>query len=147
MRNRKNYYSILLLVIAIMIVYGCEQVDKVKKATSEKIDNADIQKEIENIYKRVKSTDEIVPDNAIEWAEQDIKKIGDWDYIVAKLKSKNTNEIEDILNEYGRSRWECFWMEINSNTTTLYMKRPARSYLKHLPLKELMKAIPIDQGQ
>ena len=146
--NRNHAFLIAACILASLIaVSGCEQVDKIKQTTSEKLGNTDIKKEIEEAYNKVKETGTSVPNNAIEWATEDIKKIGDWDYKVVSLVGNTPDEIESKLNEYGANRWEVFWVENTGDKRLIYMKRSARSYLKHIPLREALKVIPVDQEE
>lgn len=147
MKGKQISLAIVLIAGTLLIFGSCDKVDKIKTATSQKLENTDIKQEIQNAYNKVKSTGEKVPDNVIEWATEDIKKIGDWNYKVVYLSNENTENIEAKLNEYGENRWEVIWIESNDNGKTIYMKRAAKSYLKHLPLKEVLKVIPADQGE
>ena len=63
------------------------------------------------------------------------------------LVGNTPDEIESKLNEYGANRWEVFWVENTGNKRMIYMKRAARSYLKHSPLKDVLKVMPVDQGE
>ena len=146
--NRDHVFLIATcLILSFIVISSCDQVDKIKQTTSEKLSNTDIKKEIEEAYKKVKKTGASVPDNAIDWATDDIKKIGDWDYKVVSLVNDTPKKIESKLNEYGANRWEIFWVENIGNQKLLYMKRPTRSYLKHFPLRDLLKAIPAGQDE
>ena len=147
MVNGEKRRLLLLSVGLILLLAACDKVDELKKNTTDRIDSAEIRQEIEQAYEKVKSTGAEVPDNAITWAKEDIGKIGDWDYKVVRLEETGPEDIEGILNEYGRNRWEVFWVEEDRTGKTLYMKRKTRSYLRHFPLKEVLKAIPADQGE
>lgn len=135
------------IISAALLLGGCGKVDDIRRSASEKIEGADLQKEIEEVYERVKSTGAQVPDNAVAWAAEDIKKIGDWDYKVIDIEETLPVEIEKRLDEYGRERWEVFWVEEKTGRKRLYMKRPARSYLKHFPLREVLRTLPVDGGE
>jgi len=147
MRKEGIYLTIIVALVSILAVIGCNRVDRIKKSTSEKLVNYDIMKEIESMYQRAKETGEKVPDDAIQWAMADVKKIGDWDYKVVRVSDDNPGEIEKTLNELGGSRWDCFWIDEDRSGKSLYMKRTARSYLKHIPLRDVLRAIPTDQGE
>ena len=146
--NRNHWFlTAAFILVGFVAGLGCDQVDKIKQTTSEKLDNPDIKKEIEEAYIKVKETGASVPNSAIEWATEDIKKIGDWDYRVVSLVENTPEKIEEKLNEYGANRWEIFWIEKTGEQKIIYMKRTARSYLKHIPLKEILKVIPVEQEE
>jgi hypothetical protein len=88
-----------------MISIGCEQVARMKETASEKITKNNLRDEIEKIYQKVKKSGEQVPDNAMEWAIQDIKKLGDLEYKVLEVKTSKIIEIENILNSIGKNRF------------------------------------------
>lgn len=145
-----KYHAFLIatfILISFMVVSSCDQVDKIKQKTSEEIGNTDIKKEIEEAYNKVKETGASVPNDVIEWAQEDIKKIGDWEYKVVSLVNDTPENIELKLNEYGANRWEVFWVENIGDQRMIYMKRTTLTYLKHIPLKEVLKVIPVGQGE
>ena len=80
-------------------------------------------------------------EKAKNWIEEDIKRIGDWEYKVVKTKSSNIEEIEENLNELGTDRWECFWVEKREEEIVFYFKKPKISYLQKIPKGELLKMI------
>lgn len=137
----------ILVVGSVFAANGCNRVDQIKKSTSDKLANSDITGEIESMYQKVKETGENVPDDAIQWAMADVKKIGDWDYKVVRVTGESPGEIEELLNDLGRMRWDCFWVDRDDRGMTLYMKRTARSYLKHIPLRDVLRVFPTDQGE
>ena len=145
----KHYICLIsaFIIVNCVFVSSCEQVDKIKQTASEKIGNTDIKKEIEGIYQKVKETGASVPNDAIEWASEDIKKIGDWDYRVVPLVGDTSEKIESEMNEFGAKRWEIFWVENTDDLKIIYMKRPSRSYLKNIPLRDVLRIIPAEQGE
>ena len=51
------------------------------------------------------------------------------------------------LNRLGSERWECFWIETQAHKKRFFFKRPAKSYLRTLPARELLKLVAPDAGQ
>ncbi len=147
MKKKGLCLTSIVLFASIIAVNGCNRVDQIKKSTSDKLARTDITKEIESMYQRVKEKGEKVPDDAIQWAMTDVKKIGDWDYKVLRVPVDDPAAIEKTLNELGSSRWDCFWIDEGRDGKTLYLKRTARSYLKHIPLRDVLRVIPTDQGE
>ena len=101
------------------------------------------------LYDRAKAAGERVPKDVYDWAKQDVHKIGDWQYRVADLEASDAAEVETWLNELGAERWECLWVESHGDKTRYILKRPARSYLKTLPLSDVLKLIQMgsaDEG-
>ena len=79
-----------------------------------------------------------------DWVMEDLGKIGTWQYKVAVVMS-TPQRVERELNQLGAERWECFAVrEIEGERrTTLYLKRPHRSYLRYLPAKDLLRLAPL----
>jgi hypothetical protein len=66
---------------------------------------------IKNKFEELKSDNLEKSEKAKNWIEEDIQKIGDWEYKVIKMGSSSIEKIEEDLNELGTDRWECFWVE------------------------------------
>ena len=94
------------------------------------------------MYERAKEMGEQVPQDVYEWVRQDIGKIGDWEYLVDEIPIANPAAAEKRLNELGADRWECIWVHSSGGKTSIILKRPSRSYLKQLPLSQLMRLFP-----
>lgn len=101
--------------------------------------------EVERIYEKAKETGEHIPKDIYEWIRRDIENLGDWEYRVVEIVG-DANTLELKLNELGRERWECIWIEPSAQKTRFFLKRPVRSYLKTLPLSQLLKLIPTGGG-
>lgn len=77
----------------------------------------------------------------MEWASDDIKKIGDWQYKVIEIGKVSGSELETALNEAGSDRWEVIWMEKTLDGHSVVMKRPSISYLSKIPLSQLGRLV------
>ncbi len=100
-------------------------------------------KKAKGLYEKAKESGEKVPEDIKEWIKEDIKKIGTWEYKVVFLDTRSN--LEEELNKLGKERWECFWIDKRENGLKLFLKRPAKSYLKAIPTMYLLKLIP--QGE
>jgi hypothetical protein len=142
-----RYHEIRWLLISFMFVVilpltGCDAIEETKGKITDKYGKNGMMREIERMYKKAKDAGEAVPDSVLEWAKQDIRKINDWEYRVIESGPMNPQEREAMLNRYGRERWECFWIEEEGELKRFHFKRRARSYLKHIPFKDLLKILP-----
>ncbi len=77
------------------------------------------------------------PEDPIGWAREDLKRVGDWEYKIVTVLESATATVEDQLNEYGEERWEAYWVQPEPDGLRVYLKRPARSYLRTVPFSEL----------
>jgi len=96
---------------------------------------------IKDKFEELKSDNLEKSEKARNWIEEDIEKIGDWEYKVIKMSSSNNEEIEENLNKLGTDRWECFWVEKRKEEIVFYFKKPKISYLQKLPTGDLLKII------
>ncbi len=83
-----------------------------------------------------------IPDDVIERAREEIKRIGTWEYHVMTLSSPQDTALEQQLNELGRERWECHTTPRGHDKIRLVCKRPVRSYLKNIAVTDLLRLIP-----
>ena len=102
--------------------------------------------EVERLYESAKETGERVPKDIYDWIREDIENLGDWEYRVVELENSDAKSLEGQLNELGQERWECIWVQTSGKTTRFFLKRPVRSYMKTLPLSQLLKLIPTGGG-
>jgi len=77
-------------------------------------------------------------ENTTQWLTQDWKNMQSWEYKTAVLE---TGSADEQLNQLGAEGWECFHVD----SGTFYFKKPADSYLRHLPFKDFIKLIPLLQ--
>ena len=97
--------------------------------------------QVMEMYELAKETGERVPKDVYEWVREDIESFGAWEYRVLQVAKSDLGIVEEQLNEMGAERWECIQVETIGTTTWLYMKRPVKSYLRNLPLSQLLKVI------
>jgi thioredoxin-related protein len=135
---RKLLIPLLLLLFLFPFDKSCAEESNQESSYWEKI-----KKKVEE----VKSDDKEVSKQAQEWIEEDIKKIGDWEYKVLKIKHTEIDELETHLTQLGNDRWECFWIEKKDKDLLLLFKRPKISYLQKIPKGELFKMLNSSQGE
>lgn len=80
-------------------------------------------------------------DDPMQWASDDLKRIGDWDYRVVEVGNLPAAEFESALNEFGAERWELVWMEKTLAGHTIVLKRPSVSYLSKIPLSHIGRLV------
>lgn len=84
--------------------------------------------------------DEVVQDkleDPMQWAADDLENIGDWEYKVLDIAGDDPELLETTLNELGNDRWEVFWIESEQENFRVMLKRPSKSYLRHIPLSQI----------
>lgn len=77
--------------------------------------------------------------DATEWVQQDLRNMRSFEY---KILSRADGVNEEQLNNLGSDRWECFAVD----GAAFYFKRQKTSYLKNVPVKDLLKFIPLNGG-
>jgi len=95
-------------------------------------------------YDRAREAGEEAPAGVARWTAEDIGRIGDWEYLSERIETADPQQLTERLNELGAERWEVYWQERSADgeSFVVYMKRPARSYLRHVPIGELLRLVP-----
>ena len=86
--------------------------------------------QLKALYESAKAAGEQVPDDILDWARSDVKRIGTWDYKIVSFTSESEEVMLTELNRLGGERWECFWVETTAGGKRFYMKKAVRSYLQ-----------------
>ena len=74
-----------------------------------------------------------------EWVLKDLENIGDWEYKVESYDPDKTKDLEKKLNELGKERWECFWVESSKKEKVFYFKRTKMSYMSKIPTGAILR--------
>lgn len=82
-----------------------------------------------------------------QWIQEDIENMGDWEYMVITLNPDDEERLTEQLNRLGKGRWEVFWVQEKMQGIRFYLKRPVRTYLKNIPVGDLLRAIPTGEGK
>lgn len=135
---KKILLFLLLLPILFPLEFSCS-----KKNDQESSYWGNIKKKFEEAA----SDNKELSGQAKDWIEEDIKKIGDWEYKAINIKYESKEELENKLNELGNERWECFWIEKREKDPLFMFKRPKASYLQKIPKGELFKMLNPAQGE
>ena len=101
---------------------------------------------VKGLYKQAREAGETSAASAKNWIEDDIQQIGSWQYKTLEVRQTDSVDIVPQLNKLGADRWECFWVDQQDDRTTFYLKKAGRSYLRHLPSKDLIRLLPMLGG-
>ena len=106
----------------------------------------ELQRRYESLQQQFEELTSDQLDAPVEWAQEDIENIGDWEYKVIEIGRLSAEELETTLNELGNDRWEVFWIDDNLTGKTIILKRPAVSIISKLPLSALGRLLMRDSG-
>lgn len=95
-----------------------------------------------DMYKSLSERGMTTSSNVTDWISEDWNNINAWEYQVINVGA-DTESQQEKLNESGKQRWECFHVSETSTGITFYMKRQKKSYMKSLPLKDMLKLVPL----
>ncbi len=98
--------------------------------------------EMRKLYEEAKERGEEVPQDIYEWAKEDIRRMDTWEYTILKLNPAELEEQVEAMNALGKERWECVDTVRIGDEIVAIFKRPVRSYLRHVPLRELLWLLP-----
>lgn len=99
------------------------------------------EKTLNELQKKYDDLTEGELDDPMQWASEDLKKIGDWEYKVLEVGNVAAVELEQTLNEAGSERWEVIWMEKTLEGHVIVMKRSSISYLSKIPLSQIGRLV------
>ncbi|HEY5657336.1 MAG TPA: hypothetical protein VIY27_06065 [Myxococcota bacterium] len=103
----------------------------------------ELRDKVEELYEAARDAGDDVPSDAYAWAKSDVERIGDWEYRIVRLEAEPDETLTERLAELGSERWEAFWLERQGAELRVFLKRPARSYLRMLPVSELSRLVPL----
>ncbi len=152
-RRRRGFFRLLLIgsLLIAPIAYGSGPLAARSAGEEPPVNEGEppvnaeepgVWEEVQRLYEKAKEKGEQVPKDIYEWAREDVKGIGDWEYQILALDDPAPEQIQEKLNELGVERWDCFWVERRGDDLVLYLKRPPRTYLRHIPFSDLMRIIP-----
>jgi hypothetical protein len=98
---------------------------------------------LESLYQSARDQGLTSAKNMKDWVTADFQSQGDWEYLLLGMDTEDSAAVEIRLNELGKSRWECFHITPHEGQWTLFLKRPKRSYLSRVPLRDLANVLPI----
>lgn len=143
-----------LLIVPFLLLGSCNKGEEVEEDSSEE-SKSDVQKnaeqlgeKINDLYQQALASGDTVKQNVSDWTEEDYKKIGAWEYKVARLTVRPPTALEEELQKLGDDRWECYWvdeLEGDDSSNYFYFKRKKRSYLEFAG--KASSFIPIPSGK
>ena len=135
-------YWFLLVAVALA---GCATDPETPPSSGDQVDA--VKERVRELYRQARESGQQVPKDALEWARQDLHRIGDWEYKIVDLPPEGPQARQARLNELGAERWEAFWMEPAGDGTRVYLKRRSRSWMEKIPLSELRRLLPVGGGE
>lgn len=107
----------------------------------------DTMKWVNETYKSLSDRGLTTAKDAGDWVSEDWNSMGAWEYKVVLIGSaaivQDANLLESTLNEHGKQRWDCFHVSSEDGGFRFFMKRAKRSYLKNMPLRDVLKLVPL----
>jgi hypothetical protein len=133
-----------LLLLLTALLAGCASDPDLPASPDDRM--AALKQRVQELYRQARESGQQVPKDALDWAQQDLRRMGDWEYKIVDLPREDPESRQDRLNELGSERWEAFWMEPAGNGMRVYLKRRSKSWLEKMPLSELRRLWPSGGG-
>ena len=137
-------FGYLILLVAVALA-GCAADPDLPASPDDRV--AVLKERVRGLYEQARESGQQVPKDALEWAQQDLRRIGDWEYRIVDLPREDPASRQARLNELGSERWEAFWMEPAGEGIRVYLKRRSRSWMEKIPLSELRRLWPAGGGE
>ncbi len=81
--------------------------------------------------------------DAQQWVQEDFQNMYSFEYKILPKTEVADGNLESTLNELGRERWDCFEVD----EAAFYFKRQKKSYLRNVPVKDLLRFLPMGVGE
>ena len=73
-------------------------------------------------------------EKAEKLAKEELRKLHNFEYKVERVAvTAEPGEMQIVLQELGKDRWECFHVERRNDDLLLFCKRRPESYLRYIP--------------
>ena len=102
---------------------------------------------VNQMYQSLKDRGLTTAKDATEWVQEDFSNLNAVEYKILQTTMTDVEEFETQMNELGKNRWECFHVQERDGTTTFFFKKPKRSYMRNIPLKDMVRLVPFMGGQ
>lgn len=121
--------------------------DQAKDSGGQAIDQAsgsgqDVMDYASEMYKTLKKQGLTKATDASSWLREDFNNMNAIEYKVLRTSVEDPAEFEATLNEMGKARWECFHVQEKDGATTFYFKKPRRSYMRNIPMRDMIRMVP-----
>jgi len=94
--------------------------------------------EVRRLYEEARGKGEDLSGSFFQWMREDIAQYNTWEYEVITVALGDDAIVAEGMNALGEERWECVGAYPHKNRLTLLFKRRPRSYLREIPVKEMM---------
>lgn len=140
-------YRLIAATLVLFTAGSLAAAEEIQAGKEPAAEERSFREKLEDLYEKAKAAGEEVPGNVYQWAKEDLQAIGDFEYKVFTVPAGYGDEkLMETLNELGRERWDCFWVEPQAGGHRLWLKRSTRSYLKAIPYSDLMKLVGKGDG-
>lgn len=118
-------------------------VEAVQEAV-EDFDREEATEEVKRLYEQAREAGEEVPEDIYSWVREDYGRMFAWEYTVLELGQEELGEAAEKMNVLGAERWECIAVVAREDGLALFFKRRLKSYLRQVPLRDLLQLLPGD---
>ena len=132
---------------------AAEMSNKAQRWLSDAIDETgaadageDVKDWANKMFKSLKDQGLTTAGDAQEWLSEDLKNMNGFQYKVMRITTDSPEKMEKDLNQLGSEGWECFHVSENNQNQTMFFKKAKNSYLKKLPVRDMLRLIPLMGG-
>lgn len=131
--SRTRTLAALTLVALLLVPFSA------REASGEEA--PDVWTQVKKLYEKAKAAGDTVPSDVSEWVRQDLQNMNKWEYRIDTLQSPSDQLLAKNLNDLGTEAWECFHVDREGKSVTLFCKRRMKSYLQVIPVRDLFRIV------
>lgn len=116
--------------------------EKIGSSEQSDADDGDLSGKIEAIkayYRESRESTAEMSKEAYQWLQDDIAKIGAWEYHVFTADNIEDDGTRETLTQMGLDRWELVSAVASEGHIVFVLKRAMKSYVKILPAQDVLK--------
>ncbi len=118
--------------------------DAINQASDKGVESVDW---VNEMYQSLKDQGLTSARSATEWVQDDFRNMNAVEYKIIRTTITDVAEFEKQMNELGQDRWDCFHVQERDGTTTFFFKKAKRSYMRNIPLKDMIRLVPFMGGE
>ena len=140
----KKFLFLLLILVFPLNLHAEEEAAKESSAEDKNSSYEEYYEALRKKYEELVDESGKRSSDAYEWVQKDFKNMFSWEYKVVTFSLEDEVKLNDELEKLGVERWELVQAVPHGakEEARFFFKRRPKSYLKSIPLKDLLRLLP-----